>query len=59
MTNRGDGLVEGCENGGVRDVVSGLFARSLVWGDVDPHGGGLYVGWIATNILFNCICPPQ
>ena len=26
---------------GVRDVVSGLFARALVWGDVDPHGGGL------------------
>jgi len=25
---------------GVRDVVSGLFARALVWGDVDPHGGG-------------------
>ena len=26
---------------GVRHVVSGLFARALVWGDVDPHGGGL------------------
>ena len=25
----------------VRDVISGLFARALVWGDVDPHGGGL------------------
>jgi hypothetical protein len=26
---------------GVRHVVSGVFARALVWGDVDPHGGGL------------------
>jgi hypothetical protein len=26
---------------GARDVISGLFARALVWGDVDPHGGGL------------------
>ena len=26
---------------GVGDVVKGLFARALVWGDVDPHGGGL------------------
>ena len=26
---------------GVRDVVSGLFVRALVWGDADPHGGGL------------------
>ena len=26
---------------GVADVVRGLFARELVWGDVDPHGGGL------------------
>jgi hypothetical protein len=25
----------------VGDVVKGLFARALVWGDVDPHGGGL------------------
>jgi hypothetical protein len=24
----------------VGDVVRGLFARALVWGDVDPHGGG-------------------
>jgi len=24
----------------VRDMVRGLFARALVWGDVDPHGGG-------------------
>jgi hypothetical protein len=33
--------VEGCGSSGVRDVVSGLFARALVWDDVDPHGGGL------------------
>jgi hypothetical protein len=45
--------VEGCGSGngptittngrtnGRRDVVRGLFARELVWGDVDPHGGGL------------------
>ncbi len=26
---------------GVGDVVSELFAREFVWGDVDPHGGGL------------------
>jgi hypothetical protein len=26
---------------GVGDRVGGLFARALVWGDVDPHGGGL------------------
>ena len=26
---------------GVGDVVRGLFARAPVWGDVDPHGGGL------------------
>ena len=25
----------------VGDVVRGLFARALVWADVDPHGGGL------------------
>jgi hypothetical protein len=25
----------------VGDVVRGLFAGALVWGDVDPHGGGL------------------
>ena len=24
----------------VGDVVRRLFARALVWGDVDPHGGG-------------------
>ena len=26
---------------GVEDVVTGLFARALVRGDVDPHCGGL------------------
>jgi hypothetical protein len=26
---------------GVGDLVRGLFAGELVWGDVDPHGGGL------------------
>ncbi len=26
---------------GVRDVLRGLFARALVWGDVDPHSGVL------------------
>ncbi len=25
----------------VGDVVRGFFARALVWGDFDPHGGGL------------------
>jgi len=25
----------------VGDVVRVLFARALVWADVDPHGGGL------------------
>jgi hypothetical protein len=31
--------LEGCESGGVWDVVRGLFARALV--RVDPHYGGL------------------
>ncbi len=26
---------------GVGDVLMGLFARALVWGDVDPHCGGV------------------
>jgi hypothetical protein len=26
---------------GVGDVLRGLFARALVWGDVDLHSGGL------------------
>ncbi len=25
----------------IRDVLRGLSARALVWGDVDPHGCGL------------------
>ena len=26
---------------GVGDALRGLFSRALVWGDVDPHCGGL------------------
>jgi hypothetical protein len=33
--------LEGCESGGVGDVVRGLFAKALVRVDVDPHCGGL------------------
>jgi hypothetical protein len=33
--------VEGCGSGNGRGRGDGLFARALVWGDVDPHGGGL------------------
>jgi hypothetical protein len=33
--------VEGCESGGGRGHGEGPFARALVWGDVDPHCGGL------------------
>ena len=29
---------------GVGDVVSEFFAWAFVWGDVDPHGGGLGAG---------------
>ena len=29
---------------GVGNVVSLFFARAFVWGDVDPHGGGLGAG---------------
>ena len=25
---------------GIGNLLRGLFARALVWGDVDPHGGG-------------------
>ena len=28
----------------IRDVLRGLSARALVWGDVDPHGCGLGAG---------------
>ena len=45
---------------GVRDVVSGLFVRALVWGDADPHGGGLgarYAGGGAIAIgPRRCLC---
>jgi hypothetical protein len=30
--------------GGVGDVVSVFFVRAFVWGDIDPHGGGLDAG---------------
>jgi hypothetical protein len=33
--------VEGCGSSGGRGRVEGAFARALVWGDVDPHCGGL------------------
>ena len=29
---------------GVGNVASLFFARAFVWGDVDPHGGGLGAG---------------
>jgi hypothetical protein len=45
---------------GVGDVVTGLFAKVLVWGDVDPHGGGLgarYAGGGAIAIVpRRCLC---
>jgi hypothetical protein len=40
VTNRGGGLVEGCGSGegrGRGDLARGIFARALVWGDVDPR----------------------
>ncbi len=33
--------MEGCGHGKGRGRGEGPFARALVWGDVDPHGGGL------------------
>ncbi len=33
--------MEGCGHGNGRGRCEGPFARALVWGDVDPHGGGL------------------
>ena len=29
---------------GIGNLLRGLFARALVWGDVDPHGDGLGAG---------------
>ncbi len=29
---------------GIGNVASWFFARAFVWGDVDPHGGGLGAG---------------
>jgi hypothetical protein len=49
---------------GVGDVVRGLVARALVWGDVDPHGGGLcarnadggaIVIEVRASALFECL----
>jgi hypothetical protein len=50
---------------GVGDEVSGLFARALVWGDVDPHGvawahampvdGGAVVVEVRASTLFVCL----
>jgi hypothetical protein len=49
---------------GVGDVVSGLFARALVWGDVDPHcnglgareaDGGAIVIEVRGSALFECL----
>jgi hypothetical protein len=46
-------------------VARGLFARALVWGDVDPHGGGLgaceadggaIVIEVRASALFVCLC---
>ena len=48
----------------VGDVVRGLFARALVWGDVDPHGGdmgaceadgGAIVIEVRASALFVCL----
>jgi hypothetical protein len=38
----------------VGDVVRGLFARVFVWGDVDPHSGGLGVCELSTWGLAIC-----
>jgi hypothetical protein len=49
----------------VGDVVRGIFARALVWGDVDPHGGdmgaceadgGAIVIEVRASALFVCLC---
>ena len=36
--------MEGGESRGVGSVASLFSARAFVWGDVDPHGGGLGAG---------------
>jgi hypothetical protein len=36
--------VEGVEEVNVGDVVRGFSEWAFVWGDVDPHGGGLGEG---------------
>ena len=41
VTNHGGERVEGCESSRGQGRCEGAFARALVWGDVDPHGGGL------------------
>jgi len=49
---------------GVRDVLRGLFARKLAWGDVDPHcgclgvrnaDGGAVVIEVRASTLFVCL----
>jgi hypothetical protein len=46
VTNHGGGRVEDVEVMVVGDVVSVLFARAFVWGDVDPHSS-IVVTWAA------------
>jgi hypothetical protein len=45
---------------GARDVINGLFARALVWGDVDPHGGadGGADGGCNRSTCLDVVCMP-
>ena len=49
---------------GIGNLLRGLFARALVWGDVDPHGdglgarnadGGVIVIEVRASALFECL----
>ena len=49
---------------GIGNLLRGLFARALVWGDVDPHGdglgarnadGGAIVIEVRSSTLFVCL----
>jgi hypothetical protein len=37
-----EGVWRDVEEVNVGDVVRGFFEWAFVWGDVDPHGGGLF-----------------
>ena len=43
---------------GVGDVSSLFSARAFVWGDVDPHGGGLGAGEPDGGAVVVKICAP-